>query len=194
MRGLTVVTAPATEPITTAEAKSYLRLDTSDDDTLIGDLITSARQALEIDLRRTLVSTTFDEYWDSWPDVIRPAQPPLVSVTSVKYYDDDGALQTIDSANYRVDVASVPGRITRIATFEWPALQSERENAIVVRHVSGYGAAAAVPQAIKLMIRWLVAHAYEMREPVVTGTIVAEVPQHIGRMVTRYRNTWREGE
>ena len=39
MAGLSVVTAPTTEPLTRTEVKSFLRIDTTDDDTLVDVLI-----------------------------------------------------------------------------------------------------------------------------------------------------------
>ena len=44
---LTVITPPATEPITLNEMKLHSRIDGSDDDTLIEGLITAARMQLE---------------------------------------------------------------------------------------------------------------------------------------------------
>jgi len=43
-----VSTAPASEPITLAEAKLYLRVDTTADDALITALITAARETVEL--------------------------------------------------------------------------------------------------------------------------------------------------
>ena len=39
MAGLSVTTAPTSEPITRDEAKSFLRVDISDDDTLIDNFV-----------------------------------------------------------------------------------------------------------------------------------------------------------
>ncbi len=46
-RGLTELTAPAVEPVTTAEAKTWMRVNTSADDSLIGVLIKGARRYAE---------------------------------------------------------------------------------------------------------------------------------------------------
>ena len=52
---LTLVSPPAAEPVTLAEAKSHLKLDTSDEDTLIASLITAARARAEWHTGRALV-------------------------------------------------------------------------------------------------------------------------------------------
>ena len=59
-----VVTPAASEPITLTEAKNFLRVDGSDDDALIGALISAAREMCEQYTRRILVTTTIDEYFD----------------------------------------------------------------------------------------------------------------------------------
>ena len=46
-RSLTTLTEPVNEPVTLVEAKAYLRVDTTDEDTLIATLITAARQWVE---------------------------------------------------------------------------------------------------------------------------------------------------
>ena len=62
-----VVTPAASEPITLTEAKNFLRVDGSDDDTLISALISAAREMCESYCRRILVTTTIVEYFDGFP-------------------------------------------------------------------------------------------------------------------------------
>jgi hypothetical protein len=60
-------TAPAVEPVTLAEAKLHLRVDFTDDDTLITMLIGAARVAAENICRRAFVTQKWDLYLDAFP-------------------------------------------------------------------------------------------------------------------------------
>lgn len=58
---------PAAEPVTLADAKSFLRVDLPDDDPLISSLIVAARRAVETHLKQALVTQTWQLYLDSFP-------------------------------------------------------------------------------------------------------------------------------
>ena len=59
--GAIVVTPAANEPISTAEAKDYLRVTHTDDDALIVRLNEAARQYIEQESKLTLQTTVFEE-------------------------------------------------------------------------------------------------------------------------------------
>ena len=173
---LTIVTAPSEEPITTAEAKSQARVEVADDDTIIGTMITAARQHAETVTRRAFATQTWDLFLDSFPsERIDIPLPPLQSVTSIKYIDEDGVQQTWDSSKYRVDTDSEPARITPAYDETWPTARNVT-GAIEVRFVAGYGAAAAVPEGIKSWLKVRVATMYEHREQFFIGANVGEMP------------------
>jgi uncharacterized phiE125 gp8 family phage protein len=161
---LLVYTAPATEPVTVAELKTHLRLDHAADDTWLGVAIQAAREAIEARCRRALVSRTYDGFIDAFPgaDWIEIPMPPVASITSVKYYDEGGTQQTLASTVYLLDQTSLPARLYLAPDQQWPSLQ-DRRNAIAVRFVAGYGAAAAVPAALRLACLMLAADLYEHR-------------------------------
>ena len=56
-----LIQAPVVEPVSLADAKLYLRVDTSDEDTLIGTLIAAARHCVEAATARQLI----DQVWRS---------------------------------------------------------------------------------------------------------------------------------
>jgi len=160
-----LVTAPAVEPVTLAEAKAHLRVDISNDDALITAQIVAARNMAEAITHRAFVTQTWDLYLDSWPSrALQLPFPPLQSVTSVKYYSDSAAEQTLTGSNYQVDIASEPGRLILISGSSWPGDSLRDANGVIVRFVAGYGLAAAVPQIFKQAILLIVGQFYENRE------------------------------
>ena len=166
-----VTTAPSIEPVTVAEAKSQLRIDGSDEDTLIGNYITVARQTLEVLMRRAFITQTITLKYSSFPTEIRLPRPPAISVTSIQYVDDDGATQTWSASNYSVDTQTEPASIVPAYDKSYPDTRNQ-PNAVTDVYQAGYGANTTdVPESIRLAIRLLVGSYYENRE----ATSVAKV-------------------
>jgi hypothetical protein len=204
-----LVAAPATEPVTLAEAKAHLRLELgyTADDATVADLIVAAREALEVAARSAFLSQTWDLFLDRWhpprrglhpgndhrgslfsplflgdASEVRLPLPPLQSVTSVQYYDQAGTLQTLDPATYIVSATnqpSAPGRIYPVPNTSWPLLQAGRLDAIQIRFLCGQASAAAVPTSTKLAIKILVALYYEGRET--PGAVPDGIAAMLGR-------------
>lgn len=165
---------PTAEPVTLAELRDHLRLDTSAEDTYLAALLTLARETAEKFCRRSFLSKVVTLKFDSFPEcrTIRLPRSPVTGTPAVTYLDENGASQTLSTSLYTVDSASEPGRIVLNDGETWPDTAS-KPNAVTVT----YGAGAATPPAgILHAIKLLAAHAYEHREPVITGTIVNELP------------------
>lgn len=184
---LSLATAPAEEPVTTAEAKTHLRVDHSDEDDLIAAQIVASRRWCESRQRRAYVTQTWDLFMDRFPlggsTPIMVPRAPLVSVTHVKYHDEDGTEYTVSSGDYFVDTASEPGRIAPDPDFTWPTTTLRTVNGVGVRFVAGYGDESAVPDTAKQAILALVGTMYRHRESVVTGAIVAEIGAVLERLL-----------
>lgn len=208
---LKLVTAPATEPVTLAEAKAHLRVTASDEDTLLTNLIVSARQDAEEFTRRAFITQTWDYALDaaglgqcasygegysegidvvSLKDAIEIPRPPLISVTSVKSYSTGNVEAVFASANYFVDTLSEPGRIALNLGQVWPT-DLRAANALIVRFVAGYGAAGAVPQKIKDAMLRYIAYLYENREGSqavqFAGQLGGNLPGDVQLLLSRYR-------
>lgn len=131
---------PMAEPVSLAEAKAYLRVDTADDDGLIATLIIAAREYCEGFQNRAYITQTWQLWLDSWPEgsEIRIPRPPLQAVNSVKYYGADNTEYVLSPADYIVDNKSEPGRIVLAYGKSWPGITLRPANAICVEFVAGY--------------------------------------------------------
>ena len=162
-----IVTQPAAEPLTLAEVKEFLRVDHSDDDATLAIFITAARQLCESYTRLALMPTTFEEYFDDFPqysgdykDEIRLSRSPVSAVTYVKSIDGNETTITADPAEYKIDTISRPARISPdngwFGTYE-------TINAVFVRYVAGFADAASVPAPLKHGMMLVIGDMYENR-------------------------------
>ena len=183
------VSTPASiDPVTTAEAKTHMRVETSDDDTYIAGLISAATSYAQDRTNRQFINATLKLRMDGFMGTqLWLPRAPLSSVSSITYLDSEDASQTLASSYYKVDTYSLPGRVRLADGESWPTT-TDNPQSVTITYVSGYGTATSdVPEGIRLAIRMLVSHWYESREPIVTGTIVAKVPMTVDALLMQYR-------
>lgn len=182
----TLITAPATEPVTLTEAKAHLYVTHADDDTLIGAYIAAAREDAEHRLGRLLVTQTWELSLGAFPSVI--VMPvPIASIVSITYTDTDGADQVLDPATYQADTVATPGVIAPAYGQSWPETYAEY-NAVRVRYTAGFGLAADVPAGIKAWILLRVGALYENRESAVSGQPIQQAPRDFADgLLDRYK-------
>lgn len=149
--GIKVITPPS-ESITRAEAKLHLRLDdisgSHPHDSMIDGLITAAREYAEHYTQVSIGSQTLELALDEFPEsdgAIELRRGPVTAITSVTYVDEDGATQTLASANYTLDDYSTPNWLLAAYDTEWPTTR-DTANAVKVRYVAG---ATTTPKAVK---------------------------------------------
>lgn len=189
---ISLVTAPTAEPVTLQKAKDHLRVDINDDDILIESLILLARRMSEGISNHRFITQTWDIFMDSFPggdEIILPKSlSPLVSVTHIKYTDEDDNTSTFDSANYIYDIYSDPGRIKLTKDANWPSDPLYVVNGVEVQVVVGYGNPADIPQEFKQAIMLMVGHWYENREQVTVGEVAREIPMGVEALLWLDRN------
>jgi uncharacterized phiE125 gp8 family phage protein len=182
-----VVTGPAAEPVLSADAKTHLRVDTTDDDTYIGTLITVARTSVERWIQRSLITQTRALTLPDWPSVIRLPMGPVKSITHVKYYDSYDVLQTLSASSYQTDLVSEIPRIALAPGESWPTIDDELFNPIIVTYSAGYGdTGASVPAPIKQAILLMIGHFYESREAVTIDSIQRVLPLSVEMLLSQY--------
>jgi uncharacterized phiE125 gp8 family phage protein len=172
---LKLITAPTEEPITLAQAKLHCRVDVSDDDTLLTLAISAARRAAEQRMTRALITQTWELALDAFPSAeIELPMPPVQSITSVKYTDTSGVEQTISASDYTLDTYGARHWLIPAQGVSWPSA-IDAANAVKIRFITGYGAAATVPEDIKAWLLLAIGTFYANRETVAQGQVV-ELP------------------
>jgi len=208
---LKLVTAATADPVTLTEAKAHMRVDISDDDTLIGSLITAATQHVEHLTRRQLMPATWRLSLDGFPgtykrhgawmretpegtDILLP-RPNLTAITHIKYTDTAGTIQTLSTDVYAAQTDEEPARVTLKYGQEWPEAQ-DIANAVVVTYTAGYSTGSdvatsqsAVPKALKQAILLLAAYWYEHRETVLVGSITKELEFSVTNLCAQFKCT-----
>jgi len=183
MSGLTIVTPPSIEPLTSSETINYLRLDSGVDNMLIESLITTSRNWVENYTNRTMINTTYklsldNIYGNSIPlrsgtytapykassiNFIELPQSPVSSVTHVKYFDDSDNESTWATSNYYVDLVRNPARIVLRDGGSFPT-DLRTANGIEVTYVAGYGSNRSdIPEAIRTAMLQYIIYLYEHR-------------------------------
>tara|TARA_R110002012_G_scaffold55882_1_gene142598 strand:+ start:2779 stop:3357 length:579 start_codon:yes stop_codon:yes gene_type:complete len=178
----------ATNPLfTTAEAKDFLKVDTTADDTLIDNLIKAATQSCEEYTNQYFMDTLVTQYSDNWMEFYRLYKSPVSSLTHIKYYDSTDTLQTLAASNYILDNASKPARIGLAVDGELPTL-ADRINAVEVKYTVGYGTASTdVPDGIKQAVLLTLGNFYENRQTVITGRTATELPLSSQYLLNQYK-------
>ena len=187
LSNLRLVTPAVSDPVSVAEAKTYCRIDGSTEDTFIESLIKAAVRLREDHpfCSRALISQEYQLTLSRFPDEIVLPRPPLVSVSSVKYYDVNGDQQTLATDQYQVASQSEPARIVPAPGCTWPSTQ-ERLEAVEVNYTAGYANAASVPPGLKLAVMMLVNHWYRTREPVNIGTSVTPIALTVESLLSQH--------
>ena len=187
---LTLSVAPTLTPVTVAEAKTHLRIDSTftDDDTYIGTLIDVATLAAENYTNLAIMQQTLNLQIDSFPDYFNLLKGQLrtLTINQITYQDENNVTQTLAASNYIADGSIKPARIyftpdaTIPSTFDIP-------NAVKVNFTLGCTAASQVPAPIRQAILLTIGRFYEIRQDVVTGTIATTIPKTVEYLLNPYR-------
>lgn len=187
--GLQQTTAPSVEPLSLADAKEHLPITGTDDDSRVTGLIPVATRYIEGATGRQCItaSWTWELPWFPNASVFAVPRPPLQSVTSIKYIDTGGVLQTLSTDVYEAGTTSSPGVIALKYQQSWPATRGV-VNAVSIIFVAGYGDAATdVPAPLVQAIKLVVGHLNEQREASSAFRKVDVVPFGVRELIAEYK-------
>lgn len=174
--------APASEPVSRAEAKNHCRIDSdlTADDTLIDLMISAARRYAEKDCARSFITQQWRLVMDSFPGpslmgmpygevftmpghAIQLERGPVQSVDSIKYLDS-GTLITLATSAYVSDLTGPVPRVTPVFGQIWPPISTPQIGNVQVNYTAGYGNAATnVPESVRLWMLVAVQTVYKNR-------------------------------
>ncbi|MDQ0319602.1 putative phiE125 gp8 family phage protein [Pararhizobium capsulatum DSM 1112] len=180
------LTPPVGETLTLAEVKAHLRLDGNTEDTLLSELISSARQHLERETGLVLMATTFRLYLDDWPDgpVIQIARHPLQTIDAITLYDEAGDPFEADTTGMVLDGRAHPARLVLPRRVR----PGQALNGIEIDFTAGFGASGAdVPDTLKRAMLLHIALLYEFRGAVSPKDQPAAVPAGYERLIAPFR-------
>jgi len=176
--------APAVEPIDLAYAKTFLRIDGTDEDTLIDTLIKTARHRVENMIGRTLIRRSFIYRCDvPSGKCFTVPRPPLLGVTRLTLIAENDQAVDIPNVDYTVTRRRDPGQISLKPGKHWTDYLAEFTT-LEVEFEAGYGDTPDdVPLPIRQAILLLLAHSYEFREMSETPS----VPIMVDALLAPYR-------
>jgi uncharacterized phiE125 gp8 family phage protein len=158
-----VTTPPADEPLTVSEVKNFLKVDFSDDDALIGILITAARESAEKYCQIAILPQTITEKFSRFRAYgLHLSISPLIEIVEISYKDVGGEAQTLSEDVYSADAYVRPPLVYRIPYNDFPATFAVPD-AVTVEYEAGYEDAAAVPTPIKMAMLLMISDWYDNR-------------------------------
>lgn len=153
-RLLVRIGAPASEPLSLAETKTYLRVDSSQEDDLISGLISAAADAAQQYLRKSLITQSWKLAFDGGISAcVALPMGPVGAVTSVTLVAEDESTTPLAASVYHLHAA----KNALVVEGFYSAHRVE------IIYTAGYGVAADVPAALRYGMLSHVAAMYEGR-------------------------------
>lgn len=142
----------AVSPVDLAEMKSYLKIATTADDTLIQTMIDAAAEWGEKYTGRDFRAITWDLLLDCFTDRIPLRRDPVASITSVEHLVS-GSFVAVASSVFFLKTLVQSSEILLQEDQSWPTNTDDREQAIKIRFVTtGYRCQDSIEQAIKRIV------------------------------------------
>ena len=178
---LVQIVAPTNEPLRLEDAKTFLHILESDEDTIISSMIVSAREFAENYTNRQFEIATFELITDCLYSGLIIPKSPVTEISKIEYMDIDGVYQILSTDDYYSYVEFGAAKI------EFNTIPSYKDDkrAVKITFIAGY---ETVPSSIVSYLKVLVSTMYENREEYIVGVNVETLANPaIHRMLDMYK-------
>jgi uncharacterized phiE125 gp8 family phage protein len=172
------IEAPPDEPFTLEEAKLHLRVDEGDEDDLIMGAISAARELLEHELNRPLLTQTCRVTLDEFPCGRILLWHDVVELIAVRYMDSTGQQREMDVSTVRLMQCAYI--IPRAA---WPT----GERVVIDFKCGAFLRPVDVPESCKAWMKLVLGTLYEQREIATADQTFALPGRFAAGLIDRYR-------
>lgn len=137
MQTMKISSTTGAEIVTTADAKSYIRIDTSDDDTIISDMIKQARIWCENYISKDIVAKTRVLYIDKIKERISLPFAPVSSITSVTAQNITTTFESFGTDKEILKIKELPAKDV-LVTYSTTGLNDSLLKQAILQLVSTY--------------------------------------------------------
>jgi len=153
------------EPVTLADAKNYMRVDTDADDLLITNMIEQARIYLENHICRDIVAKDRTFFLDNAITVINIPFAPVETISTVTVEGSTASFTEVGLKKEMIELNELPAKRIKIT----------------------YQTSGLVDGAIKQAVLQMASTLYDNRADFVTGSITQEIPLDARRLVAMHK-------
>lgn len=186
MRTLVPIVETPTEtlPVDLAEAKAFIKglEGVGEDDGEIGQMIATAFGWLQPPtgvLAKSIALQTLSVALPCFPECVELPAGPVRAITSIKYYDENNADQTVDPTNYFLDRDVVMWKLTYSTPQHY-----DRPSAVRIEYTAGL---ATFPEPLKMAILRVVKRLYDFRDELIEGLAFDPVAFGVDALIMPWR-------
>lgn len=199
---LKLIEVTGDEPLTVAELKTSLRINLSDEDSFLSELISVAREFVEEETGLSYIDGEWEETFDGFPCVSRPGwyssgigrympgdgeielvRGPVTDV-EINYYNADNTLTTLAADQYYLSLSQRTNSKIYPVTV-WPATYN-RPDSVIVSYSVGWGE-NGVPWRAKQAVRLLAGGWYHCREDFARAQPSTSISVGLDRLLSALR-------
>lgn len=160
-----------------ARVKDHLRVSDGNEDGLISAYINAAVDFIASYTWIYLQSTSYTAYLDDWESETIIKMHPVTAISSIKYYDANGTLQTMSAGtDYYVSLNGAYARINFENTY---TLRDQPYDNIEIAFTCGYASHFEIPDDLVDALLMLVSDMFENRQSFSQGVREVDVPMGI---------------